>query len=57
MSDKEMQYLLDLAKADYEEAKLMTKSEAIRSLNQAGILTTKGEFKKNYRLLEEIVVK
>lgn len=57
MNDKDIQHLMDLAKAKLEEAKRMTKSQAIRSLNHAGILTTKGDFKKNYRLLEQIVAK
>jgi len=57
MSDRDIQYLKDLAIARLEEAKRMTKTQAIRSLNDAGILTTKGEFKKNYQPLEEIVQK
>jgi hypothetical protein len=57
MSEKDIQNLLDLAKVKLEEAKQMTKTEAIRSLNHAGILTTKGEFKKDYQPLEEIVDK
>ncbi|MDQ0638649.1 hypothetical protein QF042_002214 [Pedobacter sp. W3I1] len=57
MSEKDIQNLMDLAKVKLEEAKQMTKTEAIRSLNHAGILTTKGEFKKDYQPLEEIVDK
>ena len=57
MSDKDIQYLMELAKTRLEEAKGMTKSEAVRSLNDAGILTKKGEFKKNYQLLQEIISK
>jgi hypothetical protein len=57
MSEKDIQHLIDLAKNRLEEAKRMTKSEAIRSLNEAGILTTKGEFKKNYQALQEIISK
>ncbi len=54
MRDKQMQQLLDLAKAKLEEAKQMTKAEAIRSLNEVGILTTKGKFKGPYRPLNEL---
>ncbi|EDM38875.1 hypothetical protein PBAL39_22420 [Pedobacter sp. BAL39] len=57
MSDKDIQYLKEIAIARLEEAKRMTKTQAIRSLNDAGILTTKGQFKKNYQPLEEIVAK
>lgn len=57
MSDKDIQNLMALAKVKLEEAKQMTKTEAIRSLNHAGILTTKGAFKKDYQPLEEIVDK
>ncbi|NTD97452.1 hypothetical protein G6M26_48315 [Agrobacterium tumefaciens] len=57
MSEKDIQYLKELAIARLEEAKRMTKTQAIRSLNDAGILTTKGEFKKNYQALQEIVAK
>lgn len=57
MSDKDIQNLIDLAETKLAQAKQMTKTEAIRSLNHAGILTTKGEFKKNYQPLEEIVAK
>lgn len=35
----------------------MTKKEAILSLNDAGILTKRGEFKKAYGALEELVEK
>lgn len=55
MSEKDIEYLKELAKQRLEEAKQMTKTQAIRSLNDAGILTTKGKFKKNYQLLQEIV--
>ena len=57
MSDKDFQILMDLADADLEKAKKMTKKEAILSLNRAGILTKKGRFTKNYAELEEIVVR
>ena len=57
MSEEDIQYLKELAIARLEEAKRMTKTQAIRSLNDAGILTTKGEFKKNYQALQEIVAK
>lgn len=57
MSDKEIQDLKKLAEAKLEEAKFMTKTQAIHSLNDAGILTTKGRFKKNYRPLEELFEK
>jgi len=54
MSDKDFQILMDLADAQIEEAKKMTKKEAILSLNRAGILTKKGKFTKNYAELEEL---
>lgn len=57
MSDEEIQQLIDLAKSKLEEARLMTKKEAILSLNDAGILTKKGGFKKAYGVLEELVKK
>lgn len=47
MSDKDIQYLKELAIVRLEEAKRMTKAQAIHPLSDAGILTTKGEFKKN----------
>jgi hypothetical protein len=54
MSDKDFQILMDLADAQLEEAKKMTKKESILSLNRAGILTKKGKFTKNYAELEEL---
>lgn len=57
MSDEDIQQLIDLAKSKLEEARLMTKKEAILSLNDAGILTKKGGFKKAYGVLEELVKK
>ena len=56
MSDKDIEKLIGLAKQKLEEAKLMTKKEAILSLNRAGILTKKGEFMGAYKALEELVV-
>ena len=55
MSDKDIEMLIGLAKQKLEEAKLMTKREAILSLNRAGILTKKGEFMGAYKPLEELV--
>jgi len=52
MSDKEFAKLMEIAKKSIEEAKTMTKKEAIASLNRAGILTKKGEFTKNYPALK-----
>jgi hypothetical protein len=54
MSDKDFQILMDLADAQLEAAKKMTKKEAILSLNRAGILTKKGKFTKNYTELGEL---
>jgi len=56
MSDKDIEMLIGLAKQKLEEAKLMTKKEAILSLNKAGILTKKGEFMGAYKPLEELVI-
>ena len=56
MSDKDIEMLIGLAKQKLEEAKLMTKREAILSLNRAGILTKKGEFMGAYKPLEELVI-
>jgi hypothetical protein len=53
MSDKDIEMLIDLAKQKLAEAKLMTKKEAILSLNRAGILTKKGKFMKPYSVLEK----
>jgi hypothetical protein len=53
MSDKDIEMLIDLAKVKLEEAKRMSKKEAILSLNKAGILTKKGKFMKVYSKLEE----
>ncbi|WP_184549547.1 hypothetical protein [Mucilaginibacter sp. FT3.2] len=53
MSDKDIEMLIDLARTKLEEAKRMSKKEAILSLNQAGILTKKGKFMKAYNELEE----
>jgi hypothetical protein len=57
MSDKDIEVLMDLAKKTLEEAKTMTKKEAIASLNSAGILTKKGKFTKPYAILEDAVIK
>lgn len=57
MSDKDLELLIELAKQKLEEARHMTKREAILSLNNAGILTKKGEFMGAYKPLEEVVVK
>jgi len=57
MSDQDIELLMELAKSKLDQARLMTKTQAIRSLNDAGILTTKGDFKKDYQPLEKIVGK
>ncbi len=57
MSDQDIELLMELAKSKLDQARLMTKTQAIRSLNDAGILTTKGDFKKDYQPLEEILSK
>jgi hypothetical protein len=57
MSDKDLELLIELAKQKLEEAKHMTKKEAILSLNRAGILTKKGEFMGAYKPLQELVIK
>ena len=50
-----MEALLELAKTNLEQAKTMTKKEAILSLNKAGILTKKGKFTRPYSELEQLV--
>lgn len=55
MSDKDIARLMEIAEDAIEKAKNMSKREAIDSLNQAGILTKKGKFKKAYTELEQIV--
>ncbi len=52
MSDKDYKKMMEIAQKSIEEAKTMTKKEAIASLNRAGILTKKGEFTKNYPALK-----
>lgn len=47
---------MELATRKLEEAKTMSKKEAIQSLNKAGILTKKGKFTKPYTELEKLVV-
>ena len=54
MSDKDITKLFEIADAAIAKAKDMTKKEAISSLNEAGIVTKKGKFKKAYADLEEI---
>lgn len=56
MSDKEYQALMELAARKLEEAKVMSKQQAILALNSAGILTKKGKFTKPYAELEKLVV-
>lgn len=55
MNDKDIEILMELARKKLEEAKIMTKKEAILSLNKAGILTKSGKFTKPYAELEELV--
>jgi len=56
MSDKDFKALMELAARKLEEAKTMSKKEAIQSLNSAGILTKKGKFTKPYAELEKLVI-
>jgi hypothetical protein len=46
--------LILIAEKAFEKAKTMTKKEAINSLNEAGIVTKKGKFKKAYAELEQL---
>ena len=55
MSDKDMQKLMEIAQSNHETAKLMTRKDAIISLNEAGILTKKGKFKKAYSQLQQLI--
>ena len=55
MSNKDIAKLVEIAENAIERARTMTKKEAINSLNEAGIVTKKGKFKKAYIELEEIV--
>ncbi|WP_257667295.1 hypothetical protein [Parapedobacter tibetensis] len=55
MTDKDFKALMELAARKLEEAKTMSKKEAILSLNSAGILTKKGKFMKPYAELEKLV--
>lgn len=55
MSDKDIAILIELAQTKLEEAKNMTKKEAILSLNDAGILTKTGKFMQAYAAIEEVV--
>jgi len=55
MNDKDFKALMELAARKLEEAKTMSKKEAIQSLNKAGILTKKGKFTKPYGELEKLV--
>jgi len=55
MNDKDFKALMELAARKLEEAKAMSKKEAIQSLNSAGILTKKGRFTKPYAELEKLV--
>lgn len=53
MNDKEFAKLMEIAQESIEEAKNMTKKEAIASLNRAGIVTKKGQFNRHYKALKE----
>ena len=53
MNDKDIAKLRQLAKVKLEQAKSMTKQQAISSLNDAGILTKKGKLKIAYAVLEK----
>ncbi len=52
MSDKDFAKLMEIAQKSIEEAKTMSKKDAIATLNRAGIVTKKGEFTKNYKELK-----
>lgn len=56
MSEKDFEALMELATRKLEEAKNMSKKEAIQALNSAGILTKKGKFTKPYADLEKLVI-
>lgn len=53
MSNKDFDRLMEIAQESIEEAKTMTKKEAIATLNRAGIVTKKGVFTKNYKALKD----
>jgi hypothetical protein len=57
MSDKDIAKLTELATTLLERAKTMSRKEAVASLNEVGILTKKGKFRKPYAMLEDIVNK
>lgn len=46
---------MEIAENAIKKARNMSKQQAIDSLNEAGILTKKGKFKKAYAGLEQIV--
>ena len=52
MEEKDFAKLMEIAKERVEAAKIMTKKEAIATLNRARIVTKKGEFTRNYRELK-----
>ena len=53
MSNKDFDRLMEIAQKSIDEAKTMTKKEAIATLNRAGIVTKKGVFTKNYKVLKD----
>ena len=53
MSNTDFDRLMEIAQESIEEAKTMTKKEAIATLNRAGIVTKKGVFTKNYKALKD----
>lgn len=53
MSDKDFAKLMEIAQKSIEEAKTMSKKDAIATLNRAGIVTKKGEFNRHYKELKD----
>lgn len=52
MSEKEFQSLMDLMKRAAEEAKDLTKEEALAVLVRAGIFDKDGNYTEPYKILE-----
>ena len=53
MSEKDILLLIELAEKKLAEVENMSKTQAILSLNDAGILTKKGKLMSAYSELEE----
>lgn len=52
MSEKEFQSLMDLFKRAAEEARFLTKEEALAQLVRAGIFDKDGNYTEPYKILE-----